>query len=333
MPTTFAGKAYLITGGASLIGSHLADQLLDQGAAEVRLLDNFALGTPETIAHLVGHPRIRLIRGDILRLNEVIDAAEGADGIFALAGFLTLPLSQNPVLGVAVNTTGIVNTLEAARIARARHVVFASSVATYGNTVAETLTEDAATTLAGMAPATATYGVTKLLGEQLGLLYAQKHGIGFSGLRFSSVYGERQHHRAVNANFIAETHDRIRRAERPVIIGDGREVHDYIHVTDVAAGCLAAMGRGRGGQVLNLCTGVDTTMTTLVGTLLEVCGARHLAPEYREDTRALKSAGGTHLGFSPARAREALGWSAQVDLRAGLARYVAWRDAHEPAAA
>ncbi len=333
MTTGVAGKAYLITGGASLIGSHIADQLLAQDAREVRLLDNFALGTPETIAHLVGDARISLVRGDILRLNELIDAATGVDGIFALAGFLTLPLSQNPVLGVAVNTTGIVNTFEAARLAGAKHVVFASSVASYGNTVAETLAEDAATTLAGMSPAAATYGLTKLLGEQLGLLYAQQHGIGFSGMRFSSVYGERQHARAVNANFIAETHDRIRRGESPVIIGDGSEVHDYVHVTDVAAGCIAAMARGKGGQVLNLCTGVDTTHTTLVQTLLEVCGATGLQPDYRPDTRAVKSAGGSHLGFSPAKARREIGWQAAVDLRAGLARYIAWRDAHEPAPA
>jgi UDP-glucose 4-epimerase len=330
MSMTVAGKAYLITGGASLIGSHLADQLLMDGAAEVRLLDNFALGTPETIAHLAGDARIRLVRGDILRLNEVIDATDGADGIFALAGFLTLPFTQNPPLGVAVNTSGVVNTLEAARIARARHVVFASSVAAYGNTVADVLAEDCPTTMASVSPGAAVYGVTKLLGEQLGLLYAQRHGIGFSGMRFSSVYGERQHTRAVNANFIAETHERIRRGERPVIVGDGREVHDYVHVTDVASGCLAAMQRGQGGQVFNLCTGVDTTHSTLVGMLLKLCGANTLQPDYREDTRAVKSAGGTHLGFSPAKAKREIGWEAAVDLRAGLARYIAWRDVHEP---
>lgn len=332
MSTDPAGKAYLITGGASLIGSHLADQLLQAGAAEIRLLDNFALGTPETIAHLAGNPRVKLMRGDILRLNELIDATMGVDGIFALAGFLTLPFTQNPPLGVAVNTTGVAHTLEAARIARARHVVFASSVAAYGNTVAEVLEEDAATTMARVPPGAAVYGVTKLLGEQLGLLYAARHGIGFSAMRFSSVYGERQHARAVNANFIAETHDSLRRGERPVIVGDGREVHDYVHVTDVAAGCIAAMRRGAGGQVFNLCTGVDTSLAALVGLLLEVSGSA-LAPEYRADTRAVKSAGGTHLGFSPEKAKREIGWSASVELRAGLARYLAWRDAHEPAPA
>ncbi len=110
---TAAGKTYLITGGASLIGSHLADALLAAGAAGVRLFDNFALGTPETIAHLMREPRVTLIRGDVLRLAELLEASQGANGTFALAGFLTIPMLQNPGLGVQVNTVGLLNTLEA----------------------------------------------------------------------------------------------------------------------------------------------------------------------------------------------------------------------------
>lgn len=327
MSRTAAGKAYLICGGASLIGSHLADQLLAAGASEVRLLDNFSLGTPEIIAHLEGEARVKRIRGDILRLNELIEASAGVDGIFALAGFLTLPMSQNPPLGVAVNTEGMVNILEAARLAKVRHVVFSSSVAAYGNMAADTLTEESPSLMSSVSPIAAVYGTTKLLGEQLGRLYAQKYGLGFSGMRFSSVYGERQHHRAVNANFIAETYDRIRRGERPVIVGDGREVHDYVYVTDVASGCIAAMLNGEGAQVFNLCTGVDTTHTDLVRTILEVCNSK-LEPEYREDTRAVKSAGGDHLGFSPAKAAKEIGWTPAVSLREGVARTIAWREKH-----
>lgn len=323
------GRAYLITGGASLIGSHIADVLLAGGASEVRLLDNFSLGTPATIAHLEGDARVKHLRGDILRLNELLDAAQSVDGIFALAGFLTLPMSHNPPLGVAVNTTGVVNTLEAARLAKVRRVVFASSVAAYGNTTADTLTEENGATMAGVSPIAAVYGTTKLLGEALGLLYAQKYGVGFSGMRFSSVYGERQHGRAVNANFIADVHDAICRGERPVIVGDGTEVHDYIHVTDVAAGCLAAMANGQGGQVINLVTGIDTTHADLVRTVLEVCDATHLEPEYREDRRAVRSAGGMHLGFSPEKAKRDIGWVPQVSLVEGVRRYVAWREARK----
>ncbi|MFC7540306.1 NAD-dependent epimerase/dehydratase family protein [Siccirubricoccus deserti] len=192
------GKAYLIT-GASLIGSHLTDALLAGGAAEVRLLDNFALGTSDTIAHLMDDPRVKLIRGDVLRLNEVLEASQGADGIFALAGFLTIPMLATPSLGVQVNTIGLLNTLEAARFAGVRRLVFSSSVAAYGNTEAEVLAEDAPTVITTLSPVSAVYGVSKLFGESLCRLYAQKYGMQFNALRFGSVYGERQHARAVNA--------------------------------------------------------------------------------------------------------------------------------------
>jgi len=320
-------KSYLITGGASLIGSHIADRLLEAGAAEIRLLDNFSLGTPETIAHLEHEPRVKRIRGDILRLNELLDAAKGVDGIFALAGFLTIPMAEAIVLGVAVNTTGMVHTLEAARIMGVRRVVFSSSVAAYGGTAADVLTEASPSTMASASPLSQVYGTTKLLGESLGLFYQQKFGVEFNALRFSSVYGERQHERAINANGIAAMVEAIRRGEPPVIVGDGKEVHDYIHVADVSSGCVAAMLNGAGGDVLNLVTGVDSTLTTVAETLLDVCGAKGIAPVYREDTRKIKTAGGNHLGFSPEKAKQKIGWSAAVPLREGLRRYVAWRDA------
>ena len=137
-----AGKTYLITGGASLIGSHLADALLAAGAGEVRLLDNFSLGTPDTIAHLLGETRVKLIRGDILRLNELMDARQGADGIFALAGFLTLPMYAEP----AARRRGQYGRHAAHAGGGAhrgvRRVVFSSSVAAYGNAEAETLAEE-----------------------------------------------------------------------------------------------------------------------------------------------------------------------------------------------
>ncbi|MBP0496175.1 NAD-dependent epimerase/dehydratase family protein [Pararoseomonas indoligenes] len=329
MTHSSSGKIYLITGGASLIGSHLADGLLAGGASEIRLLDNYSLGTPETIAHLDGDPRVKRVRGDILRLNEIIDAARGADGIFALAGFLTIPMAANVPLGVEVNTTGVVNTLEAARIAGVRRVVFASSVAAYGETKAEILTEDAPSGLSTASPISAIYGTTKLLGEALGRIYQQKFGVEFNAMRFSSVYGERQHERAMNANGIAAIHDQIRRGEAPVIVGDGCEVHDYIHVTDVAAGCISAMLNGTGGEVLNLVTGEDTSHTALVDAMLEVCGATHMKPVYKEDTRTIRSAGGNHLGFSPAKTKEKIGWSAAVPLREGLSRFVTWREAQD----
>ena len=133
---------FVITGGASLIGSHVADQLLAKGAAKVVLLDNFSLGTPAAVAHLQGDGRVDLVRGDILRIGELYDAFEGADGVFAIAGFLTLPLTQNPPLGLAVNVDGMVNVFEACRFAGVTKVVFSSSIAAIGEPGPEPITED-----------------------------------------------------------------------------------------------------------------------------------------------------------------------------------------------
>lgn len=318
--------ACLITGGASLIGSHLADALLAAGVPEVRLFDNFSLGTPETIRHLGGDARVTLIRGDVLRLNELIDATQGVTAVCALAGFLTLPMSQNPALGVAVNTEGVVHTLEACRLAGARRVVFSSSVSAYGNATAETIVEETPYVSAGLVPASAVYATTKLLGEALCAQYAQAYGLEFNVLRFSSVYGARQHGRAVNALFMAEAYERVRRGERPVIVGDGTEVHDYIYVTDVADACARALLGPSHGQIMTIATGVDTTLTRVVEIILEACQARDLTPEYREDRRAVRSAAVAHLGFSRARAEQALGWVPTVGVEEGIRRYIAWRE-------
>ena len=320
-----AGARFLITGGASLIGSHVADALLAGGAAEVRLLDNFSLGTPDVIAHLDGDPRITLVRADVLRLNELIDAAQHITGVFSLAAFLTLPLSRNVPLGVAVNTQGVVNTLEAARIAHVNRVVLASSVSTYGNSAPAAITEDTPFTSAGQQPATNLYGLSKLMGEALCAHYARAFKLEYNALRFSSVYGERQHARAVNAVFIAEAYDAISRGERPVIIGDGSEVHDYIYVTDIAAACVAAMTSRSHDNVLNIATGVDTSLNRVVELLLEACGTPDMQPEHREDARAVRSASVSHLGFSRAKAEQTIGWTPKVAIEEGIRRYVAWR--------
>ena len=96
-----------------------------------------------------------------------------------------------------------------------------------------------------------------------------------------------------------------------------------------ASGCVAAMLNGTGGNVLNLVTGVDSTLTDVANTLLDVCGVTGVKPVYREDSRKIKTAGGNHLGFSPEKAKAKISWSAQVNLREGLRRYTAWRDAQK----
>src|SRR5690554_1966369 len=97
------GNKFVIAGGLSQIGSEISKQLLEGGAREILLFDNYSLGTQDTVSGVISDPRVKLVRGDILRTNELFDAFEDAAGCYAVAGFLTLPLSLNPSLGLAVN--------------------------------------------------------------------------------------------------------------------------------------------------------------------------------------------------------------------------------------
>jgi UDP-glucose 4-epimerase len=124
MPIT--GRKFLITGGASLIASHLTRALLDAGASEVVLYDNLSLGSAALLGAFGPDARVRSIRGDVLRLPHLLDATTDATGIFALAGYLTLPFAENPAIGADVNVMGMINTLEAARLSSPCRVVFAS---------------------------------------------------------------------------------------------------------------------------------------------------------------------------------------------------------------
>jgi UDP-glucose 4-epimerase len=320
---------YLITGGASLIGSHLADALLAGGAREVRLLDNYSLGTPATIAHLDDDARVKRIRGDVLRLPDLLEAAQGVDGVFALAGFLTLPMALDPAAGLSVNTLGMVNTLEACRFAGVRRLIFSSSVAVYGNATEHPITEATAYFSAGLQPPSQLYGASKLLGEGICARYAKSHGIEFNALRFASVYGERQHARAVNAVFVASLCDQVRRGAPPVIEGDGTEVHDYVYVTDVANACVLAMHSAAHGEAFNIATGIDSKHTEVAETALRLCNRSDLKPEYRADRRAVRSAAGTRLGFSRDKAARLLGWEPKVNLEAGMRRLLEWQRAQE----
>jgi UDP-glucose 4-epimerase len=322
---------FVVTGGASLIGSHVAEQLLSQGAREVVLLDNYALGSPDTVKSLLGDPRIKLVRGDILRINELYDAFEGADGVFAIAGFLTLPLSQNPSLGLAVNVEGQVNIFEACRYRSVKKVVFSSSIAIYGEPPPGVIDESTPSYLSSLQPATALYSCTKLIGENLCRLYSAKHGIQAIALRYATVYGERQHYRGVNALYIMENYDRIMRDEAPVIPDDGSEVHDYVHVADVARANVMAMASDVTAESFTVASGVATDLNRVVALLLKVTGS-DLKPVYMTNASSVRSSTTKHLDFSLAKIEKMLGWKPEVPIEDGIRRLIEWRKGQDKVA-
>ena len=172
---------------------------------------------------------MKLVRGDIARITELIDALEGMDGILAIAGFLTLPFSANSSLGLTVKALGHVNVLEAARYRGVMKVIFSSSVAAYGDPEPGLNDETRPFRFHTMTPPGVLYGSTRIIGEQLGKLYSDRHGVQSVSLRYATVYGERRRYRGVNALCIIDTYDKLTAGEWPRIPGDGSEAHDCIH--------------------------------------------------------------------------------------------------------
>ena len=318
------GGKFLITGGASMIGAHITEQLLKAGARQIVLFDNYSLGTAEGIGDLVQHPQVKLVRGDILRTNELYDQLEGIDGVFAAAGFLTLPLSLNPSLGVAVNVQGMLSVFEACRYRNVGKVIFSSSIAVYGEPTADLIEETTPWTWSNLQPGAALYAASKIMGENFGKLYHDRHGVKSISLRYSSVYGERQHLRAVNSVYIVDTYDRLMRGERPIIPDDGREVHDYIHVADVARANLIAMESDVSRESFNVATGTATTLNRLVEIVQKITGT-NLQPEYKTPPGKIRAAVSTKLDFSVEKIARMIGWKAEISIEEGIRRTLAWR--------
>lgn len=322
------GARILIVGAASLVGSHTADHLLAAGAREVILLDNFAFGTTEAIAHLVDDARVRVVRGDITRLPDLLAATENVDGVLLLAAYMTLGFAQTPWQAVDVNIRGAQNVIEACRANKVGKLVFASSNAVYGygSGIQGALVEGGAFHSAGAPPAAILYGASKIMGEQMCRQAHQKSGLNYVVLRYSTVYGERQHYRAANSLYIMETYDKVRRGERPVLPGDGSESKHFVYVGDVARANLAAFESTACDVAVNV-SGVDPTTTRdLVDMVLDYCGS-DLQPEVKPDapgTVRLTSGGAFHIPHELA--GKVIGWQPQVPMREGVRRLLAWRE-------
>lgn len=249
---------YLVTGGAGFIGSHLANALLAKGHA-VTVLDDLSTGHRHNLP-----PRARLVVGDIQDAPLVERLMAAADGCFHLAAIASVQRSVEDWAGThRVNLTGTINILDAAR-ARRVPVVYASSAAIYGDQVQFPIRETAP-----RAPTTA-YGADKL-GCELHAAVAGGFGVPTAGLRFFNVYGPRQDPRSPYSGVISIFADRLSRGLPITIFGDGNQVRDFVHVSDVVRHLVAAMRiASPQAPVFNVCTGQPTSIQALAGTLREL---------------------------------------------------------------
>ena len=309
------GQRTLITGGAGLVGSHIADQLVRAGAREVVVLDNFVRGRRENLAWALANGPVRIVEGDIRDRDLLGRLLPGVDVVFHQAAIRITQCAEEPRLALEVLADGTFNVLEAAAAAGVGKVVAASSASVYG--LAERFPTDERHHLYGNRTM---YGAAKAFNEGLLRCFQEMYGLPYLALRYFNIYGPRMDVHGVYTEVLVRWMERIAAGQPPLILGDGSQTMDFVYIEDVARANLAAAASGATDEVVNVASGVETSLGDLAKVLLRVMGS-DLQPEYGPE-RAVNPV--ARRLADTTRARELLGFEATVGLEEGLGRLVAW---------
>jgi UDP-glucose 4-epimerase len=317
------GKRALVTGGAGTIGSHVVDLLVDQGAAEVVVLDNFVRGRRENLAGAIAGGNVRVIDGDIRDVATVRAATAGVDLVFHLAALRITQCAEQPRLANEVLVDGTFNVLEAAVEANVQKVVASSSASVYG------LAEEFPTTERHHPYDNDTfYGAAKAFNEGMLRSFHAMYGLDYIALRYFNVYGPRMDIYGLYTEVLIRWMERIESGEAPLILGDGTQTMDFVHVADIARANILAADADVTDDVFNVASGVETSLNELAAALVEVMGA-DVGLEYGP-ARSIN--GVTRRLADTTAAATRLGFKAELSLHDGLRGLVDWWRSERPEA-
>lgn len=310
-----AGVRALVTGGAGTIGSHVVDQLVAGGASEVVVLDNFVRGRRENLARALPHAGVRLVEGDIRDVELVHELTRGKDLVFHLAAIRITQCAEEPRLAQEVLVDGTFNVVEAAAAAQVRKVILSSSASVYG------LADEFPTTERHHPYHNDTfYGAAKAFNEGMLRSFHSMYGLDYVALRYFNVYGPRMDIHGLYTEVLIRWMERIESGLPPLILGDGLQTMDFVHVADIARANILAARADVTDEVFNVASGTETSLKELAQALSDVMKS-DLAPEHGP-ARAVN--GVTRRLADTTAAAEKLGFRAEIGLHEGLQGLVDW---------
>ena len=343
-------ETVLVTGGAGFIGSHLADELLAHGY-RVRALDSLvdqvhSNGDPPEYLD----PDVELVYGDVRDREAVARALVGVDSVIHFAARVGVGQSMYEIVDyAAANTEGTAVLLEAILDHPVRKLLVASSMSVYGEGAYETVDgepvvaerspdqlddgiwdvlDDRGRPLRPVAtpetkqPAlSSVYALTKYDQERLCLMFGRAYEIPAVALRFFNTYGTRQALSNPYTGVLAIFASRLLNGKPPLVFEDGRQLRDFVSVSDVARACRLALERDEAnGQALNIGTGRGVTVLEVAEKL-----ARVLDVDIDAEVVGKFRAGDVRHCFADvSRAGELLGFTARVELEEGMGQLAEW---------
>ncbi len=315
MENSLRGSRVLITGGAGAIGSNLCDLVVQAGAREIVVLDNFVRGRRDNLAWAEANGPVAVVEGDICDRELVDELTEGIDVVFHQAAIRITQCAEEPRLAKEVMVDGTYNVLESAVRHDVRKVVAASSASVYG------LAETFPTTEAHHPYANDTiYGAAKVFNEGMLRSFHAMFGLDYVALRYFNVYGPRMDIHGVYTEVLVRWMERITAGTPPLINGDGSQTMDFVYIPDVARANIAAADADVTDAVYNVASGTETSLLELAQMLLKVMDS-DLDIEFGPERAVNKVP--RRLADTSA-ARRDLGFTAETDIEAGLRGLVTW---------
>ncbi len=305
---------YLITGVAGFIGSGLARAVLERGD-HVRGLDDFSTGHIENIAEI--RDRIDFCRIDLADASALGDVCKGVDFVLHQAAIPSVPRSvADPLTTHKANVNGTLNLLLAARNAKVKRLVFASSSSIYGDT--PTLPKHE-----GMIPdPISPYAVSKLAGEVYLKSFYRVYGLETVALRYFNIFGPRQDPTSQYSGVLAAFIPRMLRGDTPTVYGDGEQTRDFTFVANAVAANLlacAAPAESVSGRAFNVATGTRVSLNQTIEVLRRLTGYSGEIQYAAERAGDIK-----HSLADVSLAQGGFGYNVLVDFEEGLRQTVAW---------
>ncbi len=312
-----SNSSFLITGGAGFVGSNIVEYLIGFGAGKVRVLDNLSEGKLQNIEPFLNLPNFEFINGDISNSETCRKACEGIDYISHQAALGSVPRSlETPLRTNEANVTGFLNMLTAAKDAKVKRFVYASSSSVYGDSLKLPKVEEHIG--APLSP----YAASKLVNEIYAGVYALNYGIEVVGLRYFNIFGPNQKPDGPYAAVIPLFMDALLKGKSPFINGDGEQSRDFTFVENAVQANVRGMFSqvpGATDRVYNIAFGERTTINQLYFDLKDLVGS-DINPTYREprkgdvqDSLADISKAKAYLQYDP-----------QVSIKDGLEVTLKW---------
>jgi len=279
------------------------------------VLDNFVRGCRENLHWAQANGPVTVIEGDIRDRELVAKLSRGIDVVFHQAALRITHCAEEPRLALEVMVDGTFNVIEAALQADVRRVVAASSASVYG------LAEQFPTDESHHPYANDTlYGAAKTFNEGLLRSFHAMKDLDYVALRYFNVYGPRMDIHGAYTEVLVRWMERISAGGAPLILGDGSQTMDFVYIEDVARANLLAAQADASDEVFNIASGVETSLLELAELLIRAMGA-DVPIEYGPERSVNKV---PRRLSTTTRARERLGFQAEVELEEGLRRLVAW---------